>query len=98
MKFCRVMILCLLLASCKAHMTDNVASYDNAKRVELQGKAAAGDKDAQYELGNSYCCGENGFWDTKQAVHWWCLAAGQGHEGAKARLEGIGEKCPAGGL
>jgi TPR repeat protein len=98
MKFCRVLVFCLLLGSCKSvHVTDNVTSYDNAKRIDLQEKAAKGDKEAQYELGSSYCCGENGFWDTKQAVHWWCLAVGQGHDGAKARLDGIGKKCPAAG-
>lgn len=95
MKFCRALFFCFIVAGCShAPVTDNRVSYDNSTRVTLQEKAEKGDVDAQYDLGNSYCCGDNGFWDTKQAVYWWCLAAGQGHQDSKTRIDKVGGKCP----
>ncbi len=57
--------------------------YDDYGRQTLTAKAEAGDSDAQYRLGESYCCGPQGYYyDTMKALHWWCKAALQGHAGA----------------
>lgn len=74
--------------------TDSVVSFDNSRRIALQDKAQAGNIEAQYQLGNSYCCGDSGFWDTKQAVYWWCQAAKQGHADAQVRLDALKAQCP----
>jgi hypothetical protein len=94
MKFFRAVGLCWLLAGCSTPISDNQISYQNAQRMTYREKAAQGDKDAQYILGNSYCCGEGGFWDTAEAVAWWCKAAGQGHDGASQRLAQMRVVCP----
>jgi hypothetical protein len=96
MKFFRAVCLCWLLACCSSPpppISDNRIAYENAQRMSYRDKAEHGDKDAQYILGNSYCCGEGGFWDTGEAVRWWCEAAGQGHDGAKTRLTQMSVVC-----
>lgn len=96
MKFWPVLVLCLVVAGCSTKpVTDNRVSYDNARRIALQESAEKGDAEAQYALGESYCCGEDGFWDTKQAIYWWCQAAAQSHPQANARLEERKVTCPA---
>jgi hypothetical protein len=94
MKVFRAVCLCWLLAGCSAPISDNRIAYESAQRITHRERAEQGDKDAQYILGNSYCCGEGGFWDTGEAVTWWCKAAGQGHDGAKLRLAQMRVVCP----
>jgi TPR repeat protein len=62
-------------------------TYDAAARERWSQAALKGDAQAQYELGNAYCCGEDGYWDTRIAVRWWCAAASQGLAQARAALE-----------
>jgi len=78
--------LSLFLLSC-ASVHSNKVSYAQVERERLRPKAESGDADAQYQLGNSWCCGENGtFFSTTEAAVWWCKAAKQGHEKANQIL------------
>jgi TPR repeat protein len=95
MKFWPALFICLLMTGCAAKKWDTRISYDNSTRVALEQQANNGDADAQFQLGNSYCCGDGGFYDTAQAVTWWCKAAAQGHAGAKDRLTERKAGCPA---
>lgn len=54
-------------------------------RADLKQRASEGDAEAQYQLGQSYCCMGPGF-DTQTATEWYCLAARQGHAGAMFEL------------
>lgn len=64
----------------------NTGTYavKSASRDELRPLAESGDADAQYELGQSYCCMGPGF-DTQTATEWLCRAAKQ--EDARAMVE-----------
>jgi TPR repeat protein len=95
MKFCGAALLCAALTACAFEQPmPTQANYDNSERRGLREVAEKGDKDAQYRLGNSYCCGpEGGFWDTKEAVKWWCKAAAQGHPDAAAAVSRVGGNC-----
>lgn len=94
MKFWPVLLICLSITGCAAKKWDTRISYDNSTRVALQESASNGDAEAQFQLGNSYCCGEGGFYDTAQAAEWWCKAAAQGHAGAKDTLAEKKTACP----
>ena len=62
-------------------------SYAQFERQEWQDKAEAGDAEAQYQMGNSWCCGDdNGFFSSEEAIRWWQKAADQGHKGAQLAL------------
>lgn len=50
-----------------------------AQRDDLRPSANAGNAEAQYRLGKSWCCMGPGF-DTQKATEWLCRAAAQGHE------------------
>jgi TPR repeat protein len=92
MKFYLAMAVCFLLAACAVGPAQS--SFDNAERLRLRKLAENGDKDSQYQLGNSYCCGtEGGFWDTAEAVKWWCRAASQGQNDAAAAVLRAGGDC-----
>jgi TPR repeat protein len=92
MKICRVVLLCLFAAGCAAG--PGKASFDNDERLRLTTAAEQGDREAQYQLGNAYCCGAaGGFWDTAEAVTWWCRAAAQGQADAAAALLRTGRTC-----
>jgi TPR repeat protein len=95
MKFWPVLFICLSVAGCSTKKWDTRISYDNSNRVTLQESADTGDAEAQFQLGNSYCCGDGGFYDTAQAVEWWCKAAAQGHAAAKDKLAEKQASCPA---
>ncbi len=73
-----------VLAGCAAPSLNRVDA-DNAARQRLLAPAEQGDAQAQYELGASYCCGA-GFYNTAEAIKWWCLAARQGHLQARQEL------------
>ena len=79
-----VILLIAALGGCSTASLGRVDA-DNAARERLRAPAQQGDADAQFRLGNSYCCG-TGFYSTEEAIRWWCLAAAQGHELAAAKL------------
>ena len=56
---------------------------------DLMSFAAAGDVNAQYELGRDYA--ESTFSNQPQAIYWLCQAATQGHVQAQMRLARIFE-------
>ena len=89
-----MILLCMILAACAANKAPSKLSYDNSERLELRTAAEKGDREAQYRLGNSYCCGDTGgFWDTREAVKWWCRAAAQGQKEAEAAIARNDGKC-----
>ncbi len=53
----------------------------------LSGAAAPKDPQSQYELARSYCCGTEA--ETRQALHWYCSAAMQGHSEAQLAMAHI---------
>jgi len=79
--------LCCLLASCGTAGDENKASNADIPDSPLKKKALAGDRDAQFQFGNSFCCGTGAGLDTNEAIRWWCLAAIQKHPGAIAALK-----------
>ena len=95
MKIFTVSLFCLILAACETQ--SNKMTYAQSQRVQWQQKAKAGDAEAQYRLGKAYCCGDQGFFDTEQAVIWWCKAARQGHSKARQALNARKRQksCPA---
>ncbi len=56
------------------------------KRGELLPLATKGDAQAQYLLGQSYCCGYGAGTSTPKALDWFCRAALQGHGGAQYEM------------
>jgi TPR repeat protein len=66
--------------------------YDGVRRSSLQKDAASGDPQAEYKLGNSYCCKGGGpmdhatLYDNDKATHWYCQAALQGYGPAQMQL------------
>ena len=48
--------------------------------------ALDGDVEAQYKLGEMYCCGERPHYDNVQALKWWCKAAKQGQRDAQFKV------------
>ena len=85
MKIFSFIILCFLLVSCSASHT-NKMSYAEAERVEWHDKAENGNAEAQFMLGEAYCCGNTGFFSTEEAVKWWCKASQNGYDRATKRL------------
>jgi TPR repeat protein len=55
-------------------------------RSSLATSAQAGDRDAQFNLGKSYCCGYGPGRDTAKALEFFCMAARQGHAGAQYEI------------
>lgn len=86
MKKLAVFLLCLLIVSC-ARTYSTKTSHAQDERHHWQAQAEEGDPEAQYRLGNAYCCGNgDGFFDTQKAIEWWCKAVKQDHEKAKQAL------------
>ena len=54
---------------------------------ELKKRAAAGDAEAQFNLGANYWYGLGVEQNYEEAVKWWRLAAEKGNEDAKEALE-----------
>lgn len=88
--------MCLFLAACatgrdvqKLSSSRGIASkvsYAHAERQKWQSKAESNDAHAQFQMGNSYCCGDKGYFDTLKAIEWWCKASRQGHSKARQAL------------
>ncbi len=63
--------------------------HDKKVRDENLAKAEAGDMEAQYKVGDSYCCSTDKTgpaYDTTLAVHWLCQSARQGYGPAMYKL------------
>lgn len=95
-------LLCLLLAlplllslnACYSPLVEGAREgVDAAKRPHYDDKAAAGDAEAQFKLGMTYCC-EFGpqferdvtVYDNQKATHWICASAHQGYGPAQLQL------------
>ncbi len=90
----RAAVLSLLLApfmaGCAGVATEgaNIAKDQVVANKHLEA-AQAGDAEAQYVVGNAYCCSVNegdGFYSTPIAVDWLCLSAAQGYAPAMRKL------------
>lgn len=79
-----VLLLLFMLGGCATSSLNRV-DQDNAARKTLLADAKRGDANAQFLLGESYCCG-TGFYSTSEAIKWWCHANAQNHTGANKRL------------
>lgn len=77
----------LVLSGCGA--TIGLDGTVRAYRLDWEEAAAEGDKDAQYKLGSSYCCGRGPTYSTELAIAWLCRAAIQGHVKAQYELANI---------
>ncbi len=55
-------------------------------RAQWRAAAEAGDVEAQFRLGESYCCGYGVGHDTARALYWMCRAGKQGHVEAQYEL------------
>jgi TPR repeat protein len=73
--------------SCGTASENDKGTSSDAPDSPLKLKALAGDRDAQFKFGNSFCCGSGAGLDTAEAIRWWCLAAIQDHPGALAALK-----------
>ncbi len=79
------LLVTVLVSGCVgAAVNSTTYAVKAAPRAELEPLAEAGDAEAQYELGKSYCCMGPGF-DTQKATKWLCRAARQ--ENGEAMLE-----------
>jgi len=58
-------------------------------RQQWQAAAETGDAQAQFHLGQSYCCSGSSGHSTRTALHWYCRAALQGHAGAQFEMANI---------
>lgn len=72
-----------LLSGC-ANVSTTQVGYDNTERHNWQAAAAKGDAEAQYRLGEAYCC-DSGFYSSTTAR--WCQAAKQHHPKVIQRLQ-----------
>ena len=80
-----IVVLSVGVSGCVgAAINSSTYAVKSAARDELLPAAESGDAEAQYELGQSYCCMGPGF-DTQTATEWLCRAAKQ--ENAKAMVE-----------
>ena len=109
MKKLVISIMCLFLAACATNKNvqrlssshagiSSKTSFAHSERRKWQAKAKANDANAQYHLGNSYCCGDSGYFDTEKAIEWWCKASRQGDMRARKALalHDHGKSCPFG--
>ncbi len=55
---------------------------DTAEMQPWRVLAQEGDIEAQYRMGEYYCCGNRPRYDNVGALHWYCLAAKQGQRDA----------------
>ncbi|MCB1928732.1 MAG: sel1 repeat family protein [Rhodocyclaceae bacterium] len=81
-----VAALCAALQGCAGvAISSGTYAVKASGREALLDAAEAGDAQAQYELGKSWCCMGPGF-DTETATRWLCRAAAQGHGAALYEL------------
>ena len=77
----------LVLPACTSELLPGAG----ARKTRAQWIAAAhrGDPQAQYIVGESYCCGRGIAYNTDRAIAWQCRAAVQGHRDAQFALANI---------
>lgn len=77
----------VLLSSCVNVITNAAKStYKVHVRNSLLAEAEAGDAEAQFKVGNAYCCGYGAVYDNKEATKWMCKAARQGYVPAQKKI------------
>lgn len=81
----------LVLAGCAAVAIEGAKGGLNQKtRVDYTSAADAGDPEAQFKVGKSYCCSvegvDKGYYNTQTATDYLCKAARQGHADAAFML------------
>lgn len=59
---------------------DNIMKAEEAARWGYA--ANGGDAEAQYNMGKAFCCGKRPYYNTYDALKWFCLAAKQGQRDA----------------
>ena len=96
-------LLCIVLVTsgcAAAAISSGTYAVKAMKRDDLLPLAEAGDVQAQYQLGKSWCCMGPGF-DTQTATEWLCAAAAQQHPEALYELgriyDGAVSRTPAPG-
>ena len=91
-------LLALALSGCVGAVIEgSSAATDMAKRDGLEASAAGGNAEAQYKLGETYCCRvglKMGVYDNDKATAWMCKAADQGYGQAEYRLAEIYSGSP----
>jgi len=80
-----VILLSLLNGCAAAAIGGSTYAVKASKRGDLLPAAEAGDAEAQYRFGLSWCCMGPGF-DTQVATEWLCRAAAQQHPLARFEL------------
>jgi TPR repeat protein len=96
-----IAVLALTLDGCIASAVRT--GVDMADRSSSRSKAEAGDAEAQYKLGQSWCCTLGGWqvpvadavYDNETATEWLCRAAHQGYGPAQLALARIYADRPA---
>lgn len=78
-----------LLALSGCGITNGQGGTPRTYRFDWEQEAADGDKDAQYKLGRSYCCGRGRSYNTDLAIAWLCRAAIQGQVESQYELANI---------
>lgn len=66
---------------------DNVVKAEKISRWTYA--ANGGDAEAQYELGKAFCCGKRPYYNTYDALKWFCRAAKQGQRDAMYEIAKI---------
>lgn len=85
-------ISCVTSQSACVGLTLEGARIAGNERIRAKYLSAAdqGDAEAQYQVGNSYCCtpgdSDKGYYDNQIATEYLCLAARQGHGPAALKL------------
>ncbi|HED12323.1 MAG TPA: sel1 repeat family protein [Gammaproteobacteria bacterium] len=81
-------LLASLLGSCVGPLAQ---TPEPLQKIRQQWQAAAddGNAQAQYYLGQSYCCGNSSGYSTRTALHWYCRAALQGYANAQFEMANI---------
>ncbi len=80
----------LSTSGCAIPVVEGVKSVMAKQNIEeFTVAATSGDAEAQYQLGNNFCCGNGYLFDTYQALYWHCKAAVQGHKLAQLELANI---------
>ncbi len=79
-------LLVVLLAAWLGGCATADAFHEPGRLAQLKAQAEAGSAEAQFRLGELYCCGFGGGKDSVLARRWLCRAALQGHPGAQLAL------------
>lgn len=85
-----VMLALILIGGCVAPILEGAnISKDKAVLSANQEAAESGDPEAQYKVGDAYCCSPReggGFYNNRLATEWLCKSAQQGYAPAQYKL------------